>query len=63
VSHVFTARAVVGFDPHCPALRRQAGPLTCDHVADACGAVGWQAKPIHLETEQAEFNALNPAHR
>jgi hypothetical protein len=63
VSHIFTARAIVGFDPRRPALRRQAGPLARDHVADAGGTVGWQAKPLHLETEQAEFNALNAAHR
>ena len=62
VGHVFTPRAIVGFDPYGPALGGQAGPLACDDVADAGGAVGWQAKPFHLETEQAEFNAFNAAH-
>ena len=39
VGDIFATRAVVGFDPHRPALRRQAGPLARDHVADAGSTV------------------------
>ena len=54
---------VVGLDPHRPALRRETRPRPRDDVADAGGAVRRQAEAVHLEAEQAEFHALDDAHR
>ena len=61
VRDVLTARVVVGLHADRPPLIGQGAPFLGDDIANARGAVGWQANPLDLEGEASQFNARNPS--